>query len=196
MANAQSENFMKPLSKAIKTANVEGKSWKQELYSFLRNYRATPHITTGKSPAELLFGKNIKITLPEFKSEKKKDKELRKRDKEKKSKMKMYADKRIVSRAPEKFKVGDMVLIKQQHSNKLSSFYNKTPTKVIKIKGNMISTYHPDLGYKTRNASMCKKVDLCKTKSCKDSTHVNKSKKHVRSRIRRTPSRFKEYHMY
>ena len=49
MANSQSENFMKPLIKACKTANAEGKSWKQELYSFLRNYRATPHVTTNEA---------------------------------------------------------------------------------------------------------------------------------------------------
>ena len=58
----QAENFMKLLNKAIKTATVEGKSWRQELYKFLRNYRATPHVTTGKSPAELLFGTNISVT--------------------------------------------------------------------------------------------------------------------------------------
>lgn len=87
MANAQSENFIKPLSKAIKIANVEGRSWKQEFYSFLRSYRATSHEKTVKSPAELLFGKNIKIMLPEFRSEKKNDKK-RKRDEEKKDKMK------------------------------------------------------------------------------------------------------------
>nr|XP_039269965.1 uncharacterized protein LOC120344719 [Styela clava] len=63
--NAQAENFMKPLNKAIKTATVEGKSWKQELYKFLRNYRATPHVTTHKAPAELLYGRNIKVLFPE-----------------------------------------------------------------------------------------------------------------------------------
>lgn len=33
-------------------------------YSFLRHYRATPHSTTGKTPAELLFGRKLCTTLP------------------------------------------------------------------------------------------------------------------------------------
>ena len=57
---------MKPLNKAIKSATVKGKSWRQEMYKFLRNYRATPHVTTGRPLTELLFGSNIKVLLPEF----------------------------------------------------------------------------------------------------------------------------------
>ena len=140
---------MKPLSKAIKSANVEGRSWKQELYSLLRSYRATPHVAAGKSPAELLFGQNIKIMLPEFRSEKN-DKELRKRNKEKKEKIKTFADKRNVNRIPHSFKPGDMVLMKQPSQNKLRTCYNKIPTQVVKVKGNMVSTFHPKLGFKTQ----------------------------------------------
>ncbi len=63
-ANGEVERFMRTLKKAISTATVEGKSWQQELHKFLRNYRATPHQTTGTSPAELLFGRPINIKLP------------------------------------------------------------------------------------------------------------------------------------
>ena len=31
----------------------------------LGNYRATPHATTGAIPAELLFGRKLRIKLPE-----------------------------------------------------------------------------------------------------------------------------------
>ena len=41
--------------KVLCAANVEHKNWKQELYKFLRNYRASPHTTTGKSPVEIMF---------------------------------------------------------------------------------------------------------------------------------------------
>ena len=43
-ANGEVERFMKTIGKAIRAAHVEHRSWKQEMYSFLRNYRATPHI--------------------------------------------------------------------------------------------------------------------------------------------------------
>ena len=39
-------------------------SWKQQLYKFLRHYWATPHSTTGFSPAELLYKRKIKTELP------------------------------------------------------------------------------------------------------------------------------------
>ena len=53
-ANDEAERLMKTLEKAIRTAVIQGKNWKQELFTFLRQYRATPHSTTEKSPSELL----------------------------------------------------------------------------------------------------------------------------------------------
>jgi len=55
-ANGEVERFMRTVKKVVRTASVEDKNWKQELYRFLRNYRATPHSTTGAAPATLLFG--------------------------------------------------------------------------------------------------------------------------------------------
>ena len=59
------ERFMPNLEKCVRTAVVEGKNWKQELYKFLRQYRATPHTTTNVSPNEALNGRKLKTTLPE-----------------------------------------------------------------------------------------------------------------------------------
>ena len=53
-ANAEVERFMRTLKKIYRVAHAERKPWKQELYKFLRNYRATPHITTGTPPATLV----------------------------------------------------------------------------------------------------------------------------------------------
>ena len=53
-ANGEAERFMRTLGKAIRTATVERRSWKQDLHKFLRQYRATPHLTTGVSPYEAL----------------------------------------------------------------------------------------------------------------------------------------------
>ncbi|KAI0236951.1 hypothetical protein LSAT2_012510 [Lamellibrachia satsuma] len=44
--NAQAEGFNKPLTKAIRSAVLEQNNWKQEMYEFLRQYRATPHTST------------------------------------------------------------------------------------------------------------------------------------------------------
>ena len=64
-ANSEAENFMKPLTKSIRAACTEKKNWKREIYTFLLNYRATPHTTTGFLPSELLFNCKIRTKLPQ-----------------------------------------------------------------------------------------------------------------------------------
>ena len=63
-ANGEAERLMRTLEKGIRTAMLDAGSWKQELHQFLRHYHATPHSTTGKSPAELLYGRKIKWNFP------------------------------------------------------------------------------------------------------------------------------------
>ncbi len=90
-ANSEAENFMKSLEKAIRAAITEHKNWTRELYSFLLNYRATPHSTTKFSPAELLFNRPIKMTLPNpirQTHETVKDQQVRENDVKAKNKMK------------------------------------------------------------------------------------------------------------
>ena len=45
-ANAECEGFMKTIGKTIRAAHIEHRCWKQNIYAFLRNYRATPHAAT------------------------------------------------------------------------------------------------------------------------------------------------------
>ena len=56
---------MRTLGKTIKASAIHRGKWKQELAIMLRNYRATLHATTGATPAELLFGRKLRIKLPE-----------------------------------------------------------------------------------------------------------------------------------
>ena len=65
-ANGQVERVMRTLKKAIRTANAEGRSWKQELQKFLRNYRATPHSSTNVAPYTALFGRSMNTRLPDL----------------------------------------------------------------------------------------------------------------------------------
>ena len=51
---------MKTFGKVLRTTA----HWKQDMYQFLRNYRATPHCTTGVAPATALFGRPIRVKLP------------------------------------------------------------------------------------------------------------------------------------
>jgi hypothetical protein len=63
-ADGEVEQFMRTIEKAIRTAHIEKKNWKQALYQFLRQYRATPHSTTNVSPSEALNNRKLKIPLP------------------------------------------------------------------------------------------------------------------------------------
>ena len=68
-ANAECERLMKSLAKVIRIAKIENKNWRQELYTFLKAYRSTPHSTTQKSPPETLFHRNFRTQLPETQAE-------------------------------------------------------------------------------------------------------------------------------
>ncbi|XP_033122517.1 uncharacterized protein K02A2.6-like, partial [Anneissia japonica] len=114
-ANGCAERFMKTIGKVCKCAQVEGKSWKKELYKFLRNHRATPHTSTGIPPATIANGKPLKTKLPQIPEvgcmpEVIHDK-LKLNDKQSKQKMKTHAEiKRNIK--PSSIQVGDKALIK------------------------------------------------------------------------------------
>lgn len=63
-ANVLVESFMKPLTKAVRIARLEGRDWRPTLYPFLLNYRCTPHSTTGVSPPELSYNRSLRNGIP------------------------------------------------------------------------------------------------------------------------------------
>jgi hypothetical protein len=117
----QVERFMKNITKTVKTAIAKKGIWRQELMVFLCNYRATPHQTTGKPPAEFMFpNRNFKTNVQTMKpvTPYHHDKEVREYDQKKKQGMKRYADsKRYVK--DHKVQIGDFVLVPQRKRNKL-----------------------------------------------------------------------------
>ena len=158
-ANGEVERYMKTLKKVYRAAIAESKPWKQELYKFLRNYRATPHTTTGVPPATLLFGRPVRTRLPEpVVSEQQSDEQLCARDREKKAKMKAYADSRG-STCSKDIKVGDTVLVRRDGVLcKHQSPYLPQPYKVVRKNGTQIVVRHGN-HYITRNSSRFKRYD-------------------------------------
>ncbi|VDI15408.1 Hypothetical predicted protein [Mytilus galloprovincialis] len=160
-ANAESERFMRTIGKAIRAAQTEHRSWKQEIHTFLRNYRATPHSTTNVSPAELLFGRKINTKMPNILTNDQADSEVRKEDHKNKSKMKLYFEKKHSVKVPD-FTVGDTVLVKQEKKDKLSTPYNPQPLTIKNKKGSMITATNEQQKDITRNSSHFKKVGKSK----------------------------------
>ncbi|KAK3108859.1 hypothetical protein FSP39_017415 [Pinctada imbricata] len=147
---------MRTLNKTIKAATVESLNWKQELFKFLRNYRATPHSTTSISPAEALLGRQLQTKLPELpKSQPKVQKSILVQDDQRKSVMKEDSDLRNNVKESE-LKESDFLLVKEPHKDKLSTPFYSKPLCVTDKKGSMI-TAEDESGHKiTRNSSKSK----------------------------------------
>ena len=157
-ANGEVEHFMRILGKAIRAAFIDQRNWKQELYTFLRQYRATPHSSTGVSPSELLNGRPMKIMLPELRQETQPTGTIDNRDALEKSKMKRNADDRRGAK-DSKLSVGDIVLVRQPHKNKLSAPFDSRPLKITARKGNMVTARRGRYTI-TRNIAHFKSVPL------------------------------------
>ncbi|XP_062568299.1 uncharacterized protein K02A2.6-like [Saccostrea cucullata] len=125
--NGEVERQNRTLLKAIKAANAEGKDWRRELPKFLLAYHATPHSTTGKSPAELLYNQKIHTKLPEI-SARIDHKEIRETDARRKEDFKIRADEKRRA-VPCEIEIGDTVVQRQPKRDKLSTEF--APEKFI-----------------------------------------------------------------
>ena len=139
-SNGFVENFVKSVCKVVHTASAEGKNPREELSAFLLQYRATPHSTTERTPAELLFGRKIKTKLPRLLPAEVDTPEVAKTREvhdEKKRKQKSYFDKKHKAR-PKHIKPGDRVLLKQKKTT-TDPPYNPKPFTITKVNGNQLT---------------------------------------------------------
>lgn len=156
-ANGEVERQNRTLLKILKIAQLEGKDWKRQMFDFLWMYHATPHSTTGKSPGELMFKRRLRDKIPDLNAEEcygGDDQEFCDMDKINKSKSKEKEDLRRHARASE-IKEGDMVYVKQQKKNKLSSNFCGQKAKVLSKIGNSVIIQQGNKIYK-RNTTHLK----------------------------------------
>ena len=118
---------------------LEGKNRRNELLVWLTTYRATPHMT-GTTPYYIMFHREVRSKLPQLKRETVRvpGEEVLKRDWSSKLKGKAYAN--FKRRAiPKSIRVGDMVLLKAEKTNKLSTNFNPDPFKVVHKTGSEVT---------------------------------------------------------
>ncbi|XP_049271184.1 uncharacterized protein K02A2.6-like [Rhipicephalus sanguineus] len=119
-ANGQVERFNRVLKSYIQLAILEQRPIKNTVTEYLGIYRATPHSTTGLSPAVLLHSRHMRTSLDVigyptanfFADPAQEMSSLRKRVKERQLKSKDYVDRRRAARVP-KFQVGKYVRVKK-----------------------------------------------------------------------------------
>jgi hypothetical protein len=168
---------MKNLAKVIRSAIIEHKSWEEELIKFLRNYRETPHPTTGVAPASLILRNPNTSTLPkpnQFKPNQL-DKAATERNNANKAKTKTYADSKLNTQTRE-LMVGDKVLYRWEKSGKTSSRFDPEPYVVKAIKGTMVSVERPGHAT-TRNISFFKMISKADEQPNKKNPTVSETRR-------------------
>ena len=154
-ANGEVERFMTNIGKCIRTTHTEGRSWKQTMSTYLRNYRSTPHVTTGKSPASIMFGRDIQTKLPSIVQNTQSD--VRDYDRLQKARMKRYADQKRRAK-PVAIAAGDTVLVRQRKHNKYTSAFSPRLYTVRKVCGTQVTAESADHHVVTRNVSHFKRT--------------------------------------
>ena len=68
-ANGEVKRQNRSLLRSLQIANLEGKNWRTELVTWQVAYRSTPQATTGATPFYLMFGREMRTKLPEWRRE-------------------------------------------------------------------------------------------------------------------------------
>ena len=178
-SNGFAENFIKTLCKLIHTSIAEGKDARTELYKFLLQYRSTPHSTTSKSPAEMLFNRKLQTKLPHvfIQTETESQKKTRIDHDSKKMKQKAHFDKRNKARA-KNLVAGDHALLKQEKST-TKPLYDPKPYTVKEVNGNRVSLERSDGTRRIRDKNKLKKVQPRPSSLTPSWEHNTKAPVHV-----------------
>ena len=139
-SNGFAESFVKVMVKFVHTTLAEGKNPKRELQNYLLHYRATPHSSTGISPAEALFSCKLRTRIPQISnhSDSSVQKQMGVHHDKKEDQQKKYFDKG--HRATQKtVKPGDKILV-QQKKTTTSPPFDPKPYSVTAVKGNRVTS--------------------------------------------------------
>ncbi len=121
-SNGGVERFNRVIKEGLKAHRTEGKSIENALQSILRTYRGTPHSLTGKTPAELMIGRNLRYPLNILKPPENPPQHVANNAKliaERQDKAKCYTDRKRRAQVRE-FKPGNWVRVKRpQQGHKL-----------------------------------------------------------------------------
>ena len=155
-ANGLAESLMKHPGKIWHTAYIEKKDPTAEVNRHLQMMRATPHPTTGKVPAEMMFSKReYRTRLLEYRKHEECEivREAQEEDRRQKARQKIYKDNKCYVK-PHTFTIGDTVLLSQKKT-KMKPPYDPDPYTVTDVRGHQITAERGGKFF-TRNAQKWK----------------------------------------
>ena len=107
------------------------------MHRSIQRYRATPHCTTGKSRAEMLFNRKMRTEIASivesYSNSKRYREEVEIRDKVQKGKIKYAYDRRHARDT--RLDVDDAVCMKHRPNNKSEAVFNPNPYQITGTKG-------------------------------------------------------------
>ena len=137
----EAECAMKPLGKAMKMAHHNRADKKQELTKFLRQYRATPHPSTGFPPGDVLFRCGYRAGHPKSDPPANIVDRARERDRVSKDKNYRYVNDKRFSRRRE-YVQGQLVLLRNDgRCRKFDPYYWKEPYIIQGKQGELLDLF-------------------------------------------------------
>uniref|UniRef100_A0A1I8IF99 Reverse transcriptase n=1 Tax=Macrostomum lignano TaxID=282301 RepID=A0A1I8IF99_9PLAT len=139
-ANGVTERINRSINKIIRIASIEKSDWRAALEDWLEAYRNTPHSSTGATPAELMFQRQVQDCIPSMRQRSRVPSTLaavRARDSAAKQRMARHADKRRRA-ASHNIMTGDSVLRRRRPASKMQTPFEPEPWVVEEVKGDSL----------------------------------------------------------
>lgn len=158
--NGLVERQNRSLVKRLKISQALKRDWKEDLLAYLSMYYSTPQSTTGKTPTELMYGRNIRTKLPSLQdiSTAVPFTDFADRDQRAKERGKEREDDRRKAK-PSGLVVGDKVLVKNLlPGNKLTPTFNSTAMTVTAKEGARVTVEDDNGRVYQRNSSHLKRL--------------------------------------
>ncbi|XP_055604996.1 uncharacterized protein K02A2.6-like [Uranotaenia lowii] len=209
--NGEVERQNRTILKRLQISQELGQDWRIELQRFLLTYRTSAHTVTGRSPAEMMFGRKIRNKLPQLTESALNDEVVRDRDSFQKEKGREYVDTKRRAKASD-ISVGDYVLLKRMRKeNKLSTEYINEEFVVLSKRGADLTVKSLATGKEfRRNTAHAKKIERTDTETSSNAdmpespvgsgsippskqSNGETSLKHVEKRKPKEPAWFESY---
>ncbi|XP_062533737.1 uncharacterized protein K02A2.6-like, partial [Armigeres subalbatus] len=163
--NGAVERQMRNIGKRLKISEIQGTDWQTDLYEYLTMYHATPQETTGISPGQMVYGREIRTRIPSIRTPfSLKWEEARDRDMARKEYHKQRAD--LQRHAKDHTLMGgDTVLMRNMNPGSLDTTFRGEEFEVVDVNQNAIKVQstETDKVY-LRNSAHLKKLDRRTTK--------------------------------